>query len=301
MKAHFYLMAESFADNATLSKDDIESKIKALATDINLIHKHKDTNTVYSNYEDLYPQKFYSGYTFQEFICNPVDLKKTGIDRDVLNSVNNIVQRTEPTTITSKEVLSELLSWNDEDNCHGLLAFHEVSSLPKSHQIVYGIQGWYEFRRYYLGEYPKTENFFMDECVKYFPKLYFHANNRTTVGIILKSAPKKLVHHLSELNDKFDGCRTSPYSRPDTIRIFNSSCTFDQNASIEGKLSRKNDLSWDFTNTVGKVESVYCEIHLKLLLDDKGKVSTDRRIYFHEGKVDIEDGKILIGHIGNHL
>ncbi|UKT62718.1 hypothetical protein [Pedobacter mucosus] len=294
-------MSESFANNDKLSQDLIEAKIKALATDVSLIHKHKDTNTVYLNFEDLYPQEFFTGYNLQQFICNPTELKKIGIDRDVINSVNNIVQRAEITKITSKEVVSELINWNDQDNCHGLLAFHKVTSLPESHQIVYGIQGWYEFRRFYLGEYPKTENFFIDECIKYFPKLYFHFNNRTSVGTILKSAPKKLIHHLSELNDKFDGCRTSPYSRRETIRKFNSTCRFDQDASIEGNLSRKNALSRGFTNNGGKVESVYCEIHLKLLLDDKGKVSTDRRIYFHEGKVEIEGGKILVGHIGNHL
>jgi len=75
----------------------------------------------------------------------------------------------------------------------------------------------------------------------------------------------------------------------------------DQNASVEGNIDRKAILSWSFGNDSDAYEEIYCKLHLKLLLDDKGRVSTERRIYFHEGKKNIQNGKILIGHIGEHL
>ena len=48
-------------------------------------------------------------------------------------------------------------------------------------------------------------------------------------------------------------------------------------------------------------ELIYCELHLKLIYDDRNVYSQNRRIYFHEGKPNIQKGKILIGHIGEHL
>ncbi len=301
MIAHFYLMAESFAKNAELANEIIEERVKQLSQDAILIYKHKETNKLYTSYTDLYPQVFYQTYTVQDFVCTPQELKEQGVDRDIINSLQKILDKSSATTISSKEVINELLNWNDTDNCHGIIAFHQIPDLEESLQIVYGLNDWYEFRRHYLSLYPKNEAFFIDECVNYFPSLFFHTRNKTTVGAILKSSAKKIIHHLSELNDKYNTCRTSPYSRVETLKRFNSTCHFDQDASVEGDINRKSKLSWEFTTSSGLQEKIYCELHLKLLLDDSGKVSTDRRIYFHEGRPTIANGKILIGHIGDHL
>lgn len=301
MIAHFYLMAESFENNSNYSTAEIEEKIMRLAEDVKLINNDKSSNKFYTNYSDLFPQSFYSNYTVEDFICKPSDLKANGVSRDVLNAMQSIIEKSTETNITSKEVLEELLDWNDNENCHGLIAFHRIERLNDNFQIVYGIDGWYKFRRYFLGQYPKNGSFFINECTKYFPSLYFHERNKGTVESILTTSANRIVHHLSELSDKFNSCRTTPYTRIETLRIFNSSCALDQKASPEGNIKRKAALSWNFVNTFKLEELMYCEIHLKLLYDDNGKVSTDRRIYFHEGKQSIQQGKILVGHIGNHL
>ncbi len=101
--------------------------------------------------------------------------------------------------------------------------------------------------------------------------------------------------------------------------IFNGSCVnlgtyhdvknrdtgseFDKNASIEGNIKRKKDLTFPFFNQEGDIELIYCELHLKLMYDDSGKklLGKENRIYFHEGKSNIQNGRILIGHIGKHL
>lgn len=302
MTAHFYLMAESFAKNEQFTDEIIEDKVKRLSEDVTLIHKYRDTNVLYANYTELYPQVLYQTYTIEDFICTPHLLKQHGVDRDIVNSIQKIlINLSEETQITSDEVISELLNWNNENDCHGIIAFYPIEGLEENLQVIYGIDGWYKFRRYFLSIYPDNEIFFIDECVKYFPNLYFHDRNKTTVGAILKSSSKKIVHHLSELNDKYHTCTTQPYSRIDTLKRFNATCVLDQNASVEGNIDRKAILSWSFRNDSNTYEEVYCELHLKLLLDDKGKISTDRRIYFHEGKNSIQNGKILIGHIGDHL
>ncbi len=300
MTAHFYIMAESFSNNTNFSLHEIEEKVKRLAEDVSLINRYKKSNKLYANYNDVYPQIFYKTYTVEDFLCRAQDLKRQGVDRDVINALQNIFQKSMTTTITSKEVRNELFEWTDDTDCHGLIAFHKIDGIDDTLQIIYGIDGWYKFRRYFLGSYPKNGEFFIDECCKYFPRLYFHQRNKTTVSSILKNSSQKIVHHLAELNDKYHLCKTTPYSRVETLKKFNSMCNFDQDASPEGNTTRKKDLSWKFINHSGVEKSVYCEIHLKLLLDDSDKVSTDRRIYFHEGKKDIQNGKILVGHIGNH-
>jgi hypothetical protein len=90
MIAHFYILAESFQNNSNLSDKEIEEKVKRLAEDVSLIHKYKDTNKLYTNYEEIYPQIFYSHYTVETFICSPHILKQNGIDRDVINALQNI-------------------------------------------------------------------------------------------------------------------------------------------------------------------------------------------------------------------
>ena len=302
MIAHFYLLAESFCNNRNLNNAELEEKIKRLAEDVRLINQYSDTNIIYTNYSDLYPQIFYSTYTVCDFICNPQRLKEEGVDRDVINSLNSIIQKSRETTCTSIEVVDNLLSWIDEDNCHGLISFHKINQLDENLQIIYGIDGWYKFRRYFLGKYPKNENFFIDECIKYFPVLYFHERNRLSIRVIFNDCPKKIIYHLAALNDKLRDARLEGLNRTELLRQFSIIACLDEEASPEGDASRKIAFTFKFTNEEGIEEDVCCEPHLKLCYSDiSNSYSNNRRIYFHEGKFNIKKGRILIGHIGGHL
>ncbi|KAA6336991.1 hypothetical protein EZS27_014899 [termite gut metagenome] len=302
MIAHFYILAESFHNNSNLSNEDIEEKVKRLAEDVKLIHKHRGTNKLYVNYSEIYPKIFYSHYTIEDFICIPQVLKKEGIDRDVINSIQNILQKAEATEITSQEAKEELLFWIDEDNCHGIIAFHTINGFDNNLQVIYGIDGWYKFRRYFLGEYPKNEIFFIDECMKYFPNLYFHDRNRQSVRDILHNCPKKIIYHLSALNDKFKDCIEEGLNRTKVLEHFSIYAKLDEIATLEGDAKRKENFTFLFPNNFGEDEKVCCEPHLKLCYSDiDNSYSNNRRIYFHEGKFNIQDGRILIGHIGVHL
>lgn len=307
MIAHLYLLADSFAHNSLYSLNEIELKVKNLFEDVRLINTYRDTNKIYSNINELYNQVFYESYTIQDFVCNQYELRNKGIDRDVITALNRILDISETTIITIEEVRDIMLSWNDENNSHGLLCFHRLDEINDSIQIIYGIDGWRKFRRIFLAKYPKKGDFFIEECGKYFNNIFFHERNKTSCEYILNESSSKIVHYLSELNDKFNISKTIPYSRIESLRRFNSSCSFDQNASDEGNSGSKNKSkikkrdSFGFFDLNGNKQEICCDLHLKLLRDDKGKISTDRRIYFNEGNNNIEDGKILVGHIGLHL
>ena len=303
MTAHFYILAESFQNNSQLSNSQIEEKVKRLAEDVNLIHKYKATNKLYINYEEIYPQIFYSTYTVEAFICTPQILKQNGIDRDVINALLIISDKSQETQITFQEVKESFLSWIDEDDCHGLIAFHTVNDLDNDLQVIYGIDGWYKFRRHFLGKYPKDADFFIDECVKYFPNLYIHDRNRKEIKAILGDCPQKIIYHLAALNDKFRSCEKKGLNRTQVLEQFYIVANLDEKASLEGNATRKKDFTFSFPNESGTDESVCCEPHLKLCYSDldNNSYSTNRRIYFHEGKPNIQQGRILIGHIGVHL
>ncbi|OAV67416.1 hypothetical protein Barb6_02338 [Bacteroidales bacterium Barb6] len=179
--------------------------------------------------------------------------------------------------------------------------------LLKHLQIIETLKNWYKFRRYFLSIYQGDADFFITECTKYFPNIYFHEHNRDTVGCILSKYPKRIIHYLSELNDKFIETQTSPYNRKDSLKRFYSICVFNIEASDEGSSGKKEKSkvkrrdSFDFTDKNGNICNVSCDLHLKLLKSDVGKISTDRRIYFHESIEHIASGKILVEHIGVHL
>ncbi|MDR1974259.1 MAG: hypothetical protein LBQ31_06245 [Bacteroidales bacterium] len=224
----------------------------------------------------------------------------------------NSNHKAEETSITFQEVQDELLPWIDRENCHGLIAFHEIDNFDKNLQIIYGKDGWYKFRRYFLSLFPRDAGFFIDECTKYFPNLFFHERNKIVVSYLLKNSTKKTIHYLSELNDKFGLAKTTPYNRKDTLKCFNSSCAFDDYASDEGgsgsrkKSKAKEQDTFEFTDKYNDKKKVCCDLHLKILKDDKGKVLTSNgkkstgRIYFNEGIKDVGCDKILVGHIGKH-
>jgi len=302
MIAHFYLLAESFHNNANFSKEEIEEKINCLSDDVNLIHRYRETNRLYVNYTEIYPQVLYSTYTVQDFICHGHELKKQGVfERNVLNALNKIIHKSQETDYSLQKVKDELLPTINEHSCHGLIAFHKIDDLDDNVQIIYGIEGWYKFRRHFLSLYPQDENFFIDECIKYFPDLYFHKRNRETIKSILGYCPKKIVFHLAALNDKFKDCVGTNLDRTQILKQFSIHANLDETATLEGDAARKKDFTFSFPNDLGEDEDVCCEPHLKLCYSDtSNSYSTNRRIYFHEGKPNIQNGKILIGHIGSH-
>lgn len=307
MIAHFYLMAESFAGNNKYTNEEIEEKIMRLSEDVQLINQFSDSNKLYTNYTDLYPQQFYSEYTVEQFICNIPQLKEEGVDRDILNTFQKIIQKSTETTLKSSEVIDVLLEFNDKNDCHGLIAFNKVDGIDDSFQIIYGIDGWYKFRRYFLSEHPKNPKFFIEECVKYFPNLKIHSRNEGSIEILFPDFIKKIIYHLTALNDYFRDSQDGLRHRQQVLTHFSGNCNLDEEASLEGNPGRKQHFTFEFMqdrgDDKGTLKPICCEPHLKLCTSDINGDNTyhQNRIYFHEGDANISNNKILIGHIGKHL
>lgn len=303
MIAEFYIIAESFAQNPTLTSAEIEAKTISLANDFIYIRQYRDTNKLFVH-PDIYYVNFINNVTISDLLYND-EIANNNLDHDVRVLLKKIIIESEITPYTSKEVITVLLPEHNEELCHGLIGFNRIDGINPEYQVVYHLKGWLDFRRHYLGIYPKNEVFFIDECIKYFPNLYFHERNKITVGAIIRNCPKKIVYHLSALNDKFRDSQQPSLNRTQVLEQFSRTARLDEIASLVGNVARKPDLTFQFRNSANEMEDVCCEPHIKLCYNDNypgdNSYSTDRRIYFHEGKINIQNGKILIGHVGDHL
>lgn len=221
-----------------------------------------------------------------------------------MNALLNIFGKAINTNITLKEVIETLLPWHDNEVCHGLIAFHKINGISEEVQLIYGIEGWYKFRRHFLGKYPNSE-IFIDECSKYFPNLYFHQRNNKAVQEIIECFSVSIVKHLGFLNDTFFTYRKRTFQN-ETVKYqtLTSECNLEADAASKDNNDFKDKLTFEFVNSNGIVEYIICYPHLRLCRSDNYPGDShyyQHRIYFHEGISRIQMGKILIGHIGTHL
>jgi hypothetical protein len=296
MISEFYLIDKSFKYPEGLSKEVLEERIKNLANDYEYIRQYT-TEKVFVH-DSIYDEMIYPEITVMDFLSYS-SKAKTIFNKQIVTYLNILIRKSKPTKIDTSEVVDVLLSENNQDRVHGLMCLHEIKGISKEF-LIFNKNNWLDFHRHYLGLYPHSPIFFISECIKYFPAICFHENNINTVRKILMNSSKVIVHYLSELNDKLPNCIDSTKNRIELLKQFNSIASFDMDSSIEGDSERKKRLCFYFLNSKGAEESVCCEPHLKMLYNDFKK-KEQNRIYFHEGKSTIQNGKILVGHIGAHI
>ncbi len=146
---------------------------------------------------------------------------------------------------------------------------------------------------------PKTGYFYLPLT----PALFFHdrvENSLNTLESGLAAFSINIVHHLVQLNDYYKDYHLAG-NRVESLRCFSAACSIE--ITPEGNAARKPYFTFQFVDQSGVSVDVCCEPHIKLSNSDaQGDTHHYKnRIYFHEGKDNIQDGKILIGHIGKHL
>ncbi|MFK7946877.1 MAG: hypothetical protein AB8G11_04755 [Saprospiraceae bacterium] len=298
MIAEFYIVNHSFRCPENIDIESLEEKIKLLSEDYLYIRKYKETDKILVH-PSIYEECIYEDLTIEDFLYSRK--WKKYFDRDTQEYLRIIIDHSDQTENTLEDIIDVLLPEQNEDLIHGLLCLHQIEGIDEQF-LVYDRNNWLAFHRHFLGLYPKNENHFFNECIKYFPDLFFHERNEETITKIFPDFVQKIIFHLTALNDEFRNYQNEPYQRIETLKAFSIGCNLDQEASNEGDAKRKKRLNFDFINNEKIIENVCCEPHLKLCKNDNedGKFYF-HRIYFYEGKDNIADGKILIGHIGEHL
>jgi hypothetical protein len=304
MIAEFYIVPESFRCKAGVKAEEIEEKIKSLAHDcFAYVRKYKDENKIFVH-PDVYSIDIFDGINIGDFLHNSQRLH--GIfDRDVVKALRKIIDENSGTSHAVDFIINELLPNHNKNICYGLICFNIIEEIDPKYLILYNLQDWFVFRRYFLGLYPGNPSYYLDECKKYFVNLFFHEDNKETIKSIFADCPRKIICHLSALNDVLPKILIEEKQLPVVLKRLTAIAYLDEAASLEGNIAKKKRLTFEFENDTGSLEEVCCEAHLKLCHNDNypndASYSTDRRIYFHPGRYNIQNGKILIGHIGRHL
>lgn len=300
MNANIYITKELF-NGRELTENELVHKINLLNIEAQNIDRYKDENFLYIT-EECYTDLKWQGYV----LANIWELN-CSLDRDAKNILQKLISNYSNSTSLSHADVVNSFKNNSEGLVNAIILFSNDAAINQYHQILISGRSWYDFRRYFLGKYPSNAIYFIDECSKYFDRIYFHERNKLTVGAILKDCSMMIVKHLSALNDHFHSIITMyPHlNRQEKLDFLSATHDFDEKASLEGDASRKKNFTFNFNNGSTKNVSVCCEPHIKLCHTDKypgdKSYSTNRRIYFHEGLSNFEDGKILVGHIGLHL
>lgn len=142
----------------------------------------------------------------------------------------------------------------------------------------------------------------LQECYYY---IYFDADVLASINTLentFREIQKEIVHHLAQLDRFCD-------SHPDRLDVGFNNERFAKEfksfskincSSQSSRRSVKKLKKYYINENSGARECLTCELHTKFSLKNKDGTKQDR-IYFHKGKKDILQDKLIVIHIGRHL
>ena len=170
--------------------------------------------------------------------------------------------------------------------------------------IIYNESELMEYYYSLIENVHDEEEFYI--CIKkYFTKLKFQekvAESLTTLeGDGLEIFAKDIVKSLKCLENEFKDILNESNGLPEALTRFSSVIGLE--TTPEGNVARKPDFTFKFKKDNEEDIDICCESHIKLSKSSKSGDHTYyyNRLHFYEGRDGIENGKILIGHIGGHL
>ncbi len=157
--------------------------------------------------------------------------------------------------------------------------------------------------RIYLGMEKKDEfSKDLDEC---FPNLYFVSDIDSTINTLNRNFNEirgEIIGHLSALDlykNNFSALVNEGKSNIEISKMFMSDMNIE--CSPQGDRRGIESLKLTLYNKLTKCdEIIVCELHTKFKKYNIDKTKQDR-IYFFPGKAGIENGRVIIKHIGTHL
>lgn len=189
-----------------------------------------------------------------------------------------------------------------EENTKSLVISFYISA--DNTLYVFSPQRYYSAKQWYLSKYVNRDEFVV-EAKGCFLNLFFHENVISSINTLntdFRIVKPYIIEHLQALD---------AYQRIYSLKG-NSSGSFREIAneieelysiacSPQADRNSVKNLKYDFkNNSTKRIENLCCELHTKLKWHDMDRSKQDR-IYFHPGKLEIENGRILIVHIGTHL
>lgn len=206
-------------------------------------------------------------------------------------------------TNTIEEKSNEINFGDTETSSNGLLATSNNTKVDETFQVFPG-RSSYRYVLDYINRLSLTSDDFLDACSHIMDNIYIIENCKTSIRPIYKDFKRTILFHLDVLNVHLADERYNGYRRDQLLKRISQIAHLPEDATLEGDAERKKDLTFTFTEEKGSTHSLCCEPHMKLCRSDRYPGDSEyyfHRIYFHEGAKNVCDGKIVVGHIGNHL
>jgi hypothetical protein len=293
MIANLYICNRSFNWNGTDSLKELKAKMANFQEMLEIVSDHKEDNVIFVFKEGLLSTTLLPGADFVKLLSDR-EFAINNIGHECYVILMGMLKHCKETKATLHDI-KEYMTYEDKDNCHGVIVFSPIKNLDEKFQVISTVDGWFRFRRYYLGKYPNNPKFFLTESEKYFPSIKIHPSNNSAIKDYLDSHPKLIVKYLSLLNDRF--AKEFLESEKD-LKMFLPAFAITygiEDASLEG--SKEAKFFFQFDDEIKKL--AYCEAHLKMYHDDDGNDNQHCRIYF--SKPLPEEKFLYVGHIGDHL
>lgn len=293
MIANLYICNRSFNWNGKDSLIDFKTKMYKFQKMIEKVSEYKEDNMLFVFKDGLMNTTILPGVDFVKLLCDH-EFAVENIGHECYVILLAMLKHCKETKAKLHDI-KEYMTIEDSDNCHGVIVFSPIKNLRKKFQVISTVEGWFRFRRCYLGKYPKNTSFFLEECKKYFPALMIHSSNHSALRGYLESHPQIIIRYLSLLNDHF--LKEFLHSGSDLVSflpMFAKEYNIE-GASLEG--SKDPKFYFQFDDEIKKL--AYCEAHLKMYHDDNGNDNQHCRVYF--SKPQAQEKFLYVGHIGNHL
>ncbi|RBQ29299.1 hypothetical protein [Aliarcobacter vitoriensis] len=285
MNVNFNLESSSFI-NSSEDLDYIYKRIDELDLlfqNIEKINKRKieldrPKDTIYKNL-DIYDQLFYENKPVSDFIYGTLD-----ISSDYKKLLRAIIDKY--TTFYERGTVDKnIFFYNRGTN-------------------IYDEKDLRDFYHNFFNTLNNGENFFYGIKI-HFPKLTLSENVQNTLSAIETDLPNfsiKIIKTLDYLSNRIKGIFEDKKDIRATLETLTEETSF--HASLQGK--SKDLLNFEFEyidkEKVKKKKTICCDPHVKY---NRGEVSKgDKeyyRLYFQMGDPEIDNGNILIGHIGKHI
>lgn len=147
----------------------------------------------------------------------------------------------------------------------------------------------------------------LNEC---FPRVYFHGDMKSTINTLytgFENIRGEIVSHLAAINSynpKFLSEKYVNMSNQNLCKEFEKDTEIK--CSPQSKRASVKQLTYEFEkdkiDSQGEDDTVElcCELHTKFRTINRDRKKQDR-IYFHQGKTGVKDGRSIVIHIGRHL
>ncbi len=269
MRAYLYICDCTFHHNGSDTDKDVYEKVVRLGEMFQAIRHHRNENTLQINTENFLNTKLLGDNSTIKNILWEAKAKQCPRDAHVI--LLSLINTTPSCSYSYQDMIDTLSDdFEDENNINALVAMNKVDNIPESRQVLYDVEGFYRFRRYYVEKYPSQDPMtFLRDIGNYYDHIELNSDRKPLASKMenVMNRAKDIAHALTALNDDF----FKEYNDKEKDGLHDTNHFLDAFAkrhSMDGGSTGRNKHKELYYNFEGK-GTLYCGPHLKFKSDKR--------------------------------